>query len=72
LLFVKESIENPQSLNYYCSPDTSTPCCACIRRDQLKSRQTLRSEKTGGKYFEISDKILKISKAGDARNPILI
>ncbi len=44
LLFVKESIGNPQSLKYYCSPDTSTTCCACIRGTKFKSRETSKSE----------------------------
>ena len=45
MLFVKESIETPQSLKYYCSPDTSTTCCACIRGTNFKSREKSKSEK---------------------------
>ena len=45
MLFVKESIAPPQSLEYYCSPDTSTTYCACIRGTKFKSRKKSKSEK---------------------------
>ncbi|MFH1156642.1 MAG: hypothetical protein V1793_22795 [Pseudomonadota bacterium] len=44
LLFAKESIENPQILKYYGSPDTSTTCCACIRGAKFKSMEKSKSE----------------------------